>query len=740
MSRNQSANSDLPFGDGSSRIFGMENFGNTCYCNSILQCLFFTNKFRTELVGYNSSKHDRRLTLTGSSYHPFTAKYEQLVAKRLKEQGKPPLTSADSSSNGTTVPSTSSRPSMRNSIFGKFSTSSAPVLNVEDVQTSQYKKLGYIFDAVSCDALSTEQRLIVKKNPDFHNLQILVTRPTAASAASADGNRNDNSQASTALLEAGNGNSNANSVSLAAPTTSRSSFVLVGIPYPEANLVNPINPFNANPTADQRKRSALINGPIINVDHAFQESDVSPETCLLYALKDLFEAMVENKSQIGVVSPSYFVSKLKERNFLFRQVNMHQDAHEFCNYLVNETIESLNLEVGADKNWCTQIFQGLITNETKCLSCETITSKDETFLDLSIDIPPGESAYSLTYSLNNFSKLETLNHQNKFYCNTCLSLQEAVKTIKLKRTPEVLVINFKRFKYDEKLDRMVKLFDSILYPLKLRLFNTTTDKKDDNPGDFTLYGLYALVVHIGGGPMHGHYVALCKCQAGLWFLFDDETIEIVDEAYVLRFFGNGPGLASAYILFYEKLETKGDDGVDFGIDLNGVYNGSDYSIAMQQMSTSGFGIPHISEEPSTASIVDPEAVKEFAPEQASLDNSIGRKTSIFKKTFMFDKESTGDAVTRVISRKSSNKETGPYDPVPPPLATTKPAPGKFEKKSWVNGLKRRELKADMLTPERKSSLGSIIPTASEKTTDTKECGEKEKRRSSIFSFKRKGKQ
>ena len=112
---------------------------------------------------------------------------------------------------------------------------------------------------------------------------------------------------------------------------------------------------------------------------------------------------------------------------------MHHDAHEFFNYLTNEIIESLNKEgFTNDKNWCSDIFRGLITNETKCLSCEKITSKQELFLDLSIDIPPGESAFSLSYALNNFSKSETLTHQNKFYCNTCSSLQEAVKTIKLK--------------------------------------------------------------------------------------------------------------------------------------------------------------------------------------------------------------------------------------------------------------------------------------------------------------------
>ena len=109
-----------------------------------------------------------------------------------------------------------------------------------------------------------------------------------------------------------------------------SSAIIVGIPHPESNLAVPINPFNANPSGDQRKRSALINGPIINLDLPLQTpSEINEDTALLYALRDLFESMVENKSTIGVVSPSYFIQKLKEKNFLFRQNNMHHDAHEF---------------------------------------------------------------------------------------------------------------------------------------------------------------------------------------------------------------------------------------------------------------------------------------------------------------------------------------------------------------------------------------------------------------------------
>lgn len=202
------------------------------------------------------------------------------------------------------------------------------------------------------------------------------------------GNKNDYSQSSSMLLSSENQESEPQQLSKEDnQISSQSSFIIVGIPYPETFLANPINPFNPSPTSDQRKRSALINGPIVNLDHSLQlPSEQNEDSALLYALKDLFESMVENKSNIGVVSPHYFISKLKDKNYLFRQNNMHHDAHEFCNYLINEIIECLNKENGFENNWCNDLFQGVITNETRCLSCETKTSKEETFLDLSIDI------------------------------------------------------------------------------------------------------------------------------------------------------------------------------------------------------------------------------------------------------------------------------------------------------------------------------------------------------------------
>ncbi|KAF2662943.1 cysteine proteinase [Lophiostoma macrostomum CBS 122681] len=438
--------------DGSDKFFGFENFGSTCYCNSIVQCLYYSVPFREQVINYPSRSPPEALERPAN--------------------GALPRLNTDLLANGNGRNSAISPGGGRNSMSG----------------------------------------------------------PSPRKPATTPG---------------------------AAPT---------GPPgtKPEDNKESP----------EYKKKAAMAAGPILAMDYENSQAYGMSES-LFTSLKDIFEAVIAHRSRIGVVSPNKFLEILRRDNEVFR-TPMHQDAHEFLNLLLNEVVENVEhysknritdvsesdsngLTVTSGKvvpdqsstfsannsGWVHELFEGTLTSETRCLTCENTSQRDEAFLDLSVDL---DQHSSVTSCLRKFSEEEMLCERNKFHCDNCGGLQEAEKRMKIKRLPKILALHLKRFKYTEDLQRLQKLFHRVVYPYYLRLFNTTDDAEDPD----RLYELYAVVVHIGGGPYHGHYVSIIKTQDRGWLLFDDEMVEPVDKAYVRNFFGGENVLACAYVLFYQE--------------------------------------------------------------------------------------------------------------------------------------------------------------------------------------------
>ncbi|OTB02303.1 hypothetical protein M426DRAFT_24785 [Hypoxylon sp. CI-4A] len=344
-----------------------------------------------------------------------------------------------------------------------------------------------------------------------------------------------------------------------------------------AGQTQPIRPEDKPDTPEYKKKQAMLKGPIIELAQESHET-FGMDECTFTGLRDIFMTLVDSTVRTGVLSPQRFLEIFKRDNEMFRN-SMHQDAHEFYGLVLNDIIsnvestakrlmnehalggdgveESLKAALGAvakttsngtnspGTGWVHDIFEGVLTSETKCLTCETASRRDETFLDLSIDL---EEHSSVTACLQKFSAEEMLCERNKFHCDHCGGLQEAEKRMKIKRLPRVLALHLKRFKYTEDYSRLQKLFHRVVYPYQLRMFNTTEDAEDPD----RLYELYAVVIHIGGNAYHGHYVSVIKTEDRGWLLFDDEMVEPVDKHYVRNFFGDKPGMACAYVLFYQE--------------------------------------------------------------------------------------------------------------------------------------------------------------------------------------------
>ncbi|KAK9472852.1 uncharacterized protein V1510DRAFT_120349 [Dipodascopsis tothii] len=466
-----------PLPDGSDKYYGVENFGNTCYCNSILQCLYHCKPFREKVLAYPAAARSKPRTLSA----PQTAG----------------------------VPTPSSTPPPANGNGNGVQRTRTSLRKPSDLMRASSRR----FSSASSPAASAS---VAGGSPGS---------PPAAAAA------------------------------------------------PEPGTLPP-RADDSVPT-EQKKKALLANGTVTlapepaGTTRAFQGT-------LFGALKDVFETIAGQHARTGVFSPKEFVEVLKQRNELFRST-MHQDAHEFLNFLLNEIIDNVESQakamrslapngvnghangangkpygalVDTNTRWVHELFEGVLTNEIKCLTCENVTSRDEVFIDLSIDL---EEHTSVTSCLQQFSVSEMLCSNNKFHCDPCGGLHEAEKRMKIKRLPRILALHLKRFKFTEDMQRNMKLFHRVVFPYHLRLFNNTVDDDRVLGNPDTLYELYAVVVHVGGGPYYGHYVSVVKTEHAGWVLYDDELVERVDENYVTNFFGNAQTQTSAYILLYQSV-------------------------------------------------------------------------------------------------------------------------------------------------------------------------------------------
>lgn len=277
---------------------------------------------------------------------------------------------------------------------------------------------------------------------------------------------------------------------------------------------------------------------------------------ILPQLAELFHEISNHSKRSGVIAPKAFIKKLKASNELFNS-DMQQDAQELLNYLLNEVAEVVQKRQKAaanrtaapptNKTWVHDIFEGVLANETRCLECETVTERNEDFLDLSLEV---EANTSVSGCVRKFCKVETLAHSDKFFCDTCNSLQEAQKRMQVKRMPYCLALHLKRFKYNEQLGRFMKLSFRVVFPMELRVPMSRESEIDE-----VYYRLYAVIVHVGSDPSHGHYVSYIQSH-GHWLLFDDDLVAVVEEKDVQNVFGttkqNAGVTQTGYILFYQQ--------------------------------------------------------------------------------------------------------------------------------------------------------------------------------------------
>ena len=139
--------------------------------------------------------------------------------------------------------------------------------------------------------------------------------------------------------------------------------------------------------------------------------------------------------------------------------------------------------------------------------------------------------------LEKFREEEILDKENKYFCEKCKSQNSAKKKIQIYKTPLYLIIQLKRFKYNNNIftkffeNTKIETFVEIPETLDLKEYIIGPNKNNSQ------YELYGNIIH-----KEDHYVAVCK-NGDRWVLYNDDAL------YRYSF----PQSRNSYILFYKKI-------------------------------------------------------------------------------------------------------------------------------------------------------------------------------------------
>uniref|UniRef100_A0A8C6BUM3 Ubiquitin carboxyl-terminal hydrolase n=1 Tax=Monodon monoceros TaxID=40151 RepID=A0A8C6BUM3_MONMO len=173
-----------------------------------------------------------------------------------------------------------------------------------------------------------------------------------------------------------------------------------------------------------------------------------------------------------------------------------------------------------------KLFQGQLVLRTHCLECESLTERREDFQDISVPVQedelskveesseispePKTEMKTLRWAISEFASVERIVGKDKYFCENCHHYTEAERSLLFDKMPEVIAIHLKcfaasvSFVFDCYGGGLSKINTSLLTPLKLSLEEWSTKPTNDS------YGLFAVVMHSGITISSGHYTASVK--------------------------------------------------------------------------------------------------------------------------------------------------------------------------------------------------------------------------------------
>ena len=149
-----------------------------------------------------------------------------------------------------------------------------------------------------------------------------------------------------------------------------------------------------------------------------------------------------------------------------------------------------------------------------------------------------ESSVTLEQCLtDNISVIERMSSNSTWFCPNCQQNRQLTKENRILSLPQVLIIHLKRF--NMKSSSRTKIETFVKYPLELNMnmfLSSATSEKE------YMYNLIGVCLHSGSFE-RGHYTAYIKKSSG-WFCCNDSFVEPISVNDIVH--------RNAYILFYSR--------------------------------------------------------------------------------------------------------------------------------------------------------------------------------------------
>jgi len=188
--------------------------------------------------------------------------------------------------------------------------------------------------------------------------------------------------------------------------------------------------------------------------------------------------------------------------------------------IIKKSINYWKNNIYNDYSIITHLFGCVINNNFSCFKCQKNTCNFEYLNMISLDITDKkpDNIYDL---LDNYTTEETMDENNKLYCETCKENNKVKKKINFWDTSNILIFHVKQYKFANNTAKKINYNMDYVHTLDL-------NKYISNPmNNKNYYSLNGIIEHMGTCNK-GHYINYLY-NNNKWYMCNDASVVECDE-------------------------------------------------------------------------------------------------------------------------------------------------------------------------------------------------------------------